>query len=231
MNNNKLVSLAAVSAGALALTSGKAEASTILYSGVLDSTIGYGSSNLQKQSFSTFANSGGPSFLFAAALSVNQAHYSRTLKATAGSVAPFGFALTVADNHFRTFAAGAVWANSFVGGGGTRTFAKRSWGSGDTGAQEAPFNDKYLLFQFETNSVLQYGWAEATLQLVNADSNDGADGPNLTIISYAYDSSGALLPAGDTGVVPEPSTLAESGIAALLLGAEGLRRWRKAKPQ
>jgi hypothetical protein len=89
--------------------------------------------------------------------------------------------------------------------------------------------DSNFLFEFETHGLLQYGWAEATLQLVNADSNDPADGPNLTVISYAYDSSGAVIPAGDTGSTPEPSSLAESGIAALVLGAEGLRRWRAAR--
>ncbi len=56
-------------------------------------------------------------------------------------------------------------------------------------------------------------------------------GPNLTIIRYAFDSTGAVLAAGATASLPspEPSTLDETGIAALILGADGLRRWRRAR--
>jgi hypothetical protein len=230
INIKKLASLTAVGAGAMALTSGKAEASPIFYSGVLDRTIGFGA-NAPQAAFKTFTNIGGPSFSFKTAVSSNNApRYARTLLATAGAAAGFGFAMTTArDTRFATFSAGAVWAHNFVGGGGTRTFADRAWGSGSTRIFGSPFTDKYLLFQFETNSLLQYGWAEVTLQLVDADSSAAADGPNLTVVSYAYDSSGTLLPAGDTGATPEPSSLAESALAALVLGAEGLRRWRKAR--
>jgi hypothetical protein len=52
--------------------------------------------------------------------------------------------------------------------------------------------------------------------------------PDVTLIDWAYDTSGAQIPAGDTGT-PEPSTLALSGLAALALGAKGLRRWRAAR--
>ena len=229
MNLKKLASLSAVGAGALALTSGKAEANTIEYSGILNRTIGFGS-NSPQETFKTFTNIGGPSFTFKTAVSSSPPRYARSLIAIGGSNALFGFAMTVAhDTQFATFPAGAVWMNSFVGGGGTRTFARHAWGSGSTRIFGSPFTDKYLLFQFETNSLLKYGWADVTLQLVDANSNSTADGPNLTVISYAYDSSGALLPAGDTGSTPEPSSLAESGLAALILGAEGLRRWRKTR--
>jgi len=226
-NGKKLASLTAVGAGALALTAGKAEASTIVYSNVLDQTIGFGS-NPHQAEFNTFTGIGGPSFAFKTATTRNLNHYSRTLKATAGSAAIFGFALTAAhDTHFRTFPAGAVWSHNSVGGGGTRVFANRAWGSGSTHVFGNAFTDRYLLFEFETSGVVKYGWAEASLQLIDANSSAAADGPNLTLIRYAYDSDGALLAAGDTGALPEPSTLAQSGIAALLLGAEGLRRWRR----
>jgi len=229
INIKKLASLTAVGAGAMALTSGKAEASTIFYSGVLDRTIGFGA-DPSTGAFNTFTGIGGPSFFFKALQSSHTNHYSRVLQATTGAAVNFAFALTAArDTHFATFSAGAVWTHNLVGAGGTRRFASRSWGSGATNIFGSAFTDKYLLFQFETNSLLQYGWAEVTLQLVDADSNAAADGPNLTVISYAYDSSGAHLPAGDTGATPEPSSLAESGLAALILGAEGLRRWRKAR--
>jgi hypothetical protein len=46
---------------------------------------------------------------------------------------------------------------------------------------------------------------------------------------YAYDDSGAYIPAGDTGGIPEPSTFVLTGLGALVLGAAGLRRWRAAR--
>jgi hypothetical protein len=54
------------------------------------------------------------------------------------------------------------------------------------------------------------------------------NGPNVTLIDWVYNLSGGQIPAGDTGT-PEPSTLALSGLAALALGAKGLRSWRAAR--
>jgi hypothetical protein len=53
-----------------------------------------------------------------------------------------------------------------------------------------------------------------------------AFGPDLTITAFAYDDAGNLLAAG---TVPEPSTAVSTGLAALALGAAGLRRWRKTR--
>lgn len=71
-------------------------------------------------------------------------------------------------------------------------------------------------FKFQPGSTVLYGWAHIQFDLA----------ANLTTITdWAYDDSGATIPAG---VIPEPETAA-LGLAALALGAAGLRRWRKRK--
>jgi hypothetical protein len=59
----------------------------------------------------------------------------------------------------------------------------------------------------------------------------GSNGPDLTVVSWAFDDTGAPIHAGDEGgTVPEPGTLGTTGLAALTLGALGVRRWRNARP-
>jgi hypothetical protein len=53
-------------------------------------------------------------------------------------------------------------------------------------------------------------------------------GPDATLIGYAYDTSGNPIATGDAGT-PEPSSMDLTGLAALVLGAAGLRRWRAAR--
>jgi hypothetical protein len=63
-------------------------------------------------------------------------------------------------------------------------------------------------------------WAQLDAALPN--------GFGVTPVDYAYGTSGAQIPAGDTGT-PEPSTLTLTGLAALALGAKDLRAWRAAR--
>ncbi|SPE34239.1 conserved exported hypothetical protein [Candidatus Sulfopaludibacter sp. SbA3] len=84
------------------------------------------------------------------------------------------------------------------------------------------FTDKFALFTFNPNGTPLYGWLELSLSVSDQWGSDPALGPNLTLISFAYDTSGAQLPAG----APEPGTLS---LAALALGAAGLRRWRASR--
>ena len=97
----------------------------------------------------------------------------------------------------------------------------------------AGFDDKYALFHFQdpTGSMDYYGWLEMSMS-VSGDPQGFGSGPDVTLLGYAYDTLGSKLAAGDTGdtggTIPEPSTMALTGLAALALGATGLRRWRAA---
>lgn len=65
------------------------------------------------------------------------------------------------------------------------------------------------------------------MQVFASNSGEPSNGPNLIIEQYAFDN--APIAAGEGELSPEePPSIAESGLAALILGAERLRRWRKA---
>ena len=88
------------------------------------------------------------------------------------------------------------------------------------------FSNKYALFSFVQGGQTLYGWMQLSFTVSGQFGGDPAFGPELTIHDFAFDDSGALIGAGQTAV-PEPSTLASTGLAALALGAVGLRSWRK----
>ena len=48
------------------------------------------------------------------------------------------------------------------------------------------------------------------------------------LVDMAYEDSGATIQAG---AIPEPGTAIPTGLAALALGATGIRRWRKSRKQ
>jgi hypothetical protein len=93
-------------------------------------------------------------------------------------------------------------------------------------AGNGQFSHKFALFSFynSSQSAWDYGWAELSLSAMN--NLDGTVTETLTIENYAYDDSGAVLPAGQ---VPEPGTMGTMAMGALALGAVGLRRWRAAR--
>jgi hypothetical protein len=125
-------------------------------------------------------------------------------------------------------ARGATWSN--IGGtiGNVGILAATDTTFGPIGPSS--YSHRLFAFRFKDTSPqgqgkVKYGWLEA--------SSSGPSSPSnvpVTVEQYAYDNSGFPLPLGSTiSAIPEPSTTALAGLGALVLGAAGVRRWRKAR--
>lgn len=140
--------------------------------------------------------------------------FAATPTATSGYVQNFtgGASATLVDN---------LAIGSPIGGTFGYTWATNT-GSETTGitAFNLNSNNNYVGFRFVDAGVnggaVCYGWAQVH---IGASLTD----PSRAIIAYAYDNTGATIPAG----VPEPSTMALLGVMAA--GALGVRAWRKRK--
>lgn len=252
----QLASIAAAGASAIALSGGKAEAG-IVYSNILNVTIGFsnpltqaGTHTVAAHVFNSLAN--GPSFEFKAMSILDQRTSARgnqhfSTNSFTRSIQEFGADFVAAGDGLvclppaAGYTAGMGFANGFRAGARSWQTIKVSTNSNGSAhlhtSTNQPytnglpsFTDQYFLFRFQGATTTEYGWVEASMTVTDATGLSPSYGPNLTIIQYAFENNGAAINTGEmTDSTPEPSSIAETGLAALILGAEGLGRWRKAR--
>jgi hypothetical protein len=230
----KLASLSAVGTGALVLGVPAADAS-VIYSGVVNAQVGF-DTGFTANYTSPALGAGGPTFKFSRAASTigtgNPAHLRKVLFNQAG-----GLSFLTKSGALQMFAAGATFlqtvSNAAAGAGkvAIREYGLNAFSHSIQGNHS--FNNEYALIHFGPGAG-EYGWIQLSFSITDAAGGSGTLGPNLTIVDFAFDDTGAKLAAGattqPTDTAPEPDTFALTGIAALALGAAGLRRWRAARP-
>jgi hypothetical protein len=131
-------------------------------------------------------------------------------------------------------AAGKTWNQVVTSQSNFARLADRSWGGISTLKGRPAGNNFYELFRFSNDGGISfdYGWIQYNVSVTQANSNLASDGPNITIDRYAWNTTANNpIATGNTGAAPEPATFPESALGALVLGAEGLRRWRKSRKQ
>jgi hypothetical protein len=234
-NLKRLASLSALGAGALSVGAGSAEASSIVFSGPVNAQVGFCPHCLTQ--FNLLGPAGARGSIHLSSYLNSSGRGARSVFVAGSPAGKHGTALDFvksAGSFVAAFPQGVEWGSRKT----TGPFALAAFsfveGSGGGHSVNSPFNatDRYLLFRFTggdfTGDV--YGWAQIAVRYSpKALCSHRAPGcVDVTLIDYAYDTSGHQIPAGDTGV-PEPSTLSLTGLAALALGAKGLRTWRTAR--
>ncbi len=217
----RLAALGALSSAGLAFAGTDAEAGVVVttVNGTAGVNIGFAAGDLP--SFAPSALPGGNSNIYIGRGSVG---HSRSLFVS-GLPAKSGFVIGDFErfglNFVSTVQKGAT--NGHHGGsvgflsGGFITVANSSH------SFLGPFAPSYFLFAFLDAGQPLFGWIYGSLP------DSSYDNMTFNLIAYAYDDTGAILPAG---AVPEPGTAVQGLLAgALIGGAAGVRRWKKAKAQ
>ena len=221
ITGRRLAALGALSSAGLALAGTDAEAGVVVttVNGTAGVNIGFATNDVQ--SFALSALPGGNSNIYIGRGGTNGLSHGlfvSGLPAKSGFVIGdfqrFGFPfVSTVPKGATLFQAHHLLSGGFI------TVANSSHSNGFLG----PFAPAYFLFAFFDAGQPLFGWIYGSLP----DST--FNNMTFNLISYAYDDSGGVLPAG---AVPEPGT-AELGLlaGALIGGAAGVRRWKKAKAE
>lgn len=237
ISNQKLLSLLALSTGALALP--QTGEGVIIDSGVINAKVGFSSGF--NASF-TLDVPGTQDLQLARGSSVVGTLFSstRTHKVEFRALDAYA-AIRAYSVGGLTFAkrtnAGATWnaiGTQIKPGGliGKRaTFFVFSSAVGGVVYLPGSFTSQYVGFRFQDSTAgnaTRYGWALLTMDIEPFDfPNIPGTGPDVTLQRWAYDTTGTKIPTGAT--VPEPTSAAMVMFGALALGATGVRRWRAEK--
>ena len=243
-NLKRLASLSALGAGALGVNAGTAEA-YVVYSGVINKKVGYGSG------YATYVSIPLPN---GAALALRTDHWTYPTYGSLNEVNLNAMNVSGPNGTQASFrAVNNPWGDvtAFVlaapqgakFGTSPREVRNFGWvaisGGGKYHLSNAftEFNptDRYLLFRFTGGKLPYtiYGWAQLSVTLPGHFA-----GPQVTLTSWAYETSGAQLPAGVHGKALDgsddiseirPSTFDATGLPALALGSLGVRKWRDAR--
>jgi hypothetical protein len=214
-NVNRLASISALGAGILTFAVPGAEASIIVVNP--NATVGFSGGSLSSYN----VDLPGTHDLTLERTSSTSSHSYRVRFRGSNS----NFATSGADR-LKIFAAGgAKWSNA---GGGLSEFGYVASDFSGNDTTHVTSTDKYFLFRFDDSTAgdsVRYGWGEVAVSFA------GDHKPDVELLEYAYDDTGAQVLAGDTGApsVPEPSWRARAGLGALAIGARGIRSWRAAR--
>lgn len=135
----------------------------------------------------------------------------------------FGLTTLVDAAIGQTFNSIVANATSASGQFGQYLYAGGTIGSGS-------FSDRYFAFRFiDSNfATVQYGWLQVNF------SNSNIDNSFVDVLAYAYETEpDTPIHMGDLGdiAVPEATSTVLIGMAAMVMGAAGVRRWRKNKAE
>ena len=234
-NVKRWASISALGAGAASGTIGTAEASGIVFSGPVNIAIGLCSGCQGAGTILGPNGAGGILSLrkFSELSGLTFAVSLRNRRAPHGT--RFEVARTQLHDYVAAFPDGARWGKRDGNPRGSRVAMGHYTYFGSYWRSFTRFKgpDEYVLFRFLGGGMPNpiYGWAQLDVELSRGNVE-------VFLEDYAYNLSGAQIRAGDTGPqegpggsspTPEPSTFALTGLAALALGARGVRAWRGAR--
>ena len=221
LNARRLASLCALSAAGVAATAGQDADAAIIYTTV-NEDIGFGTGN---SSIEILPLAGGIRFGVA---TTTFAGFSRSLFIAGTSNANFQVKTQVFGNYgFALPLAAGLKFDSAPGGASSGGYLEYVSSSGSA-VGPGKFTDMYYAFSFVSAGKTLYGWVLGSLTDISYD------GLSYHLTSYAYEDTGIQIATGQLSpaVVPEPASASLALLGgALVAGAAGVRRWKKAKAE